>query len=248
MMINVIVSWPRNCDYPLWRQFIRDNRTRFNEIIIAFTETNQGENYRQFVRDAMADDNVLFLEAPQPNPERGEDWRNLAVNKMLEHSYIADWVWFTEQDFYPKEGFWEEVGRLEKEGCEVIAVYQSERMHPCCIFINRNALNKTRKNFGIIKDKADHFSMIQKDLENAGVKIGKIDPKTYIHYNGLSQNMVLLGLSEAPNYQPEAFKDWLQGCLSVNVPLDNRFIELTRGKYAGIEPNTTPPHSPALPY
>ena len=240
MVTDIIVSWPKNCDYPLWRQFIHDNRPRFNEILIAFTETNQGENYRQFVREAMFGDYVQFSEAPQPNQERGEDWRNLAINSMLLHSYNAPWVWFTEQDFYPGEGFWDEVTRLENEGCEVIAVYQADRMHPCCIFMTRNALNKTRKDFGIIKDKADHFSKIQKDLEQAGVKIGKIDPLTYVHYNGLSHNMTLLGRGEAPNYQPEAFFSWLEASLAVTVPLDPRFVALKSGKYAGNIDKTVP--------
>lgn len=162
---------------------------------------------------------------------------------MLLHSYNAPWIWFTEQDFYPGEGFWDEVQRLENEGCEVIAVYQADRMHPCCIFIKREALDKTKKDFGIIKDTADHFCKIQRQLESSGVKIGKIDPKTYTHLNGLSSNMCLAGLGEAPNYEPHAYFSWLEQCLSVTVPMDGRFAEFTGGKSAGKEPNSTP-----LPY
>lgn len=233
MVTDVLVAWPRNCDYPLWRQFIRDNRTRFNEVIIAFTETHHGENYRDFVRQAMFPDYVHFLEAPFPDARIGEDWRNLAVNAMLLHSYNAPWIWFTEQDFYPKDGFWDEVQRLEEAGCQVIAVYQSDRMHPCCMFVTREALNKTRREFGIIKDKADHFCKIQKDLEQSGVKIGRIDQSLYTHYNGLSHNLTLLGRGEAPNYQSDACFEWLTASLSVSVPLDPRFIALGSGKFAG---------------
>lgn len=224
MVIDLLLSWPRNCDYPKWRQFLRDNRTRFNEVLIAFTETNQGEDYRAFIKQAMFTDYVQFGDAPQPRP--GEDWRNLAVNAMLMHSYNAPWVWFTEQDFYPNEFFWPEVAHHEAAGCNVIAVYQSTRMHPCCIFMSREALNATRKDFGIIPDTADHFFKIQQDLERAGAQIGVIDPNTYYHHNGLSHNMTLLYRGEQPNYEVPKFIEWIKESLAVSVPIDQRFINL----------------------
>lgn len=224
MVTDLLLSWPRNCDYPKWRQFLRDNRQRFNEVLIAFTETNQGYDYRDFVRASLFQDYVQTINAPEP--KAGEDWRNLAVNALLLHSYNAPWVWFTEQDFYPLEGFWEEVQTHENEGCDVIAAYQGGRMHPCCIFVNRNAINKTRKNFGIVPNKYDHFYLFQEDLEGNDLKIGTINPDTYLHYNGLSHNMTLLAKGEQPNYEPKAFAKWLNDSLKSTVPLDNRFIEL----------------------
>jgi hypothetical protein len=106
-------------------------------------------------------------------------------------------------------------------------------MHPCCIFIKREALQKTRKDFGIIKDKADHFSKIQEDIEASGLKIGILNPGKYQHLNGLSHNLVLLGLGEAPNHQIEAFFAWLNECLAVSVPIHDRFRQLADncGKY-----------------
>lgn len=224
MVTDLLLSWPRNCDYPKWRQFLRDNRARFNEVLIAFTETNQGHDYRDFIKQAMFSDYVQFGDAPQPKP--GEDWRNLAINAMLLHSYNAPWVWFTEQDFYPGEGFWDNVQRLEDEGCGVIAVYQADRMHPCCIFMNRDTLNRTRKDFGIIPDKADHFSKIQQDIDALGIKVGKINTATYYHHNGLSHNMTLLARGERPNYEVGKFTEWLGECMKVSVPVDERFVEL----------------------
>lgn len=224
MVFDVLLSWPRNSDYPLWREFLRLNRTRFNEVLIAFTETHQGPDYRDFIRNSMFEDYVQFGDGPLPQP--GEDWRNLAINAMLLHSYNAPWLWFTEQDFYPGKGFWEEVDKLENEGCDVIAVYQGTRMHPCCIFIKREALNSTRKDFGIIPDKADHFSKLQEDIERLNLKVGKIPLGSYFHYNGLTHNMTLLERGEAPNYELAKFRLWLQNSLKASVPLDDRFIEL----------------------
>jgi hypothetical protein len=223
MITDVIVSWPRSCDYPKWRQFIRDNRTRFNEILIAFTETNQGIDYREFIKNAMFHDYIQFGDAPIP--KGNEDWRNLAINAMLLHSYNAPWVWFTEQDFYPLPGFWEEVQRLENEKYKVIATYQGNRMHPCCIFITQEVLSMTKKDFSVIPDKADHFSKIQQDIERANIPIGIINPTTYYHLNGLSQNMSLLTRDEQPNYEYDKFVEWLHDCLMVTVPIDKRFID-----------------------
>lgn len=223
MIFDTIVAWPKNCDYPLWRDFVRKERKRMNEVIVSFTETNTGEDYRDFVRQAMFPDYVHFVEATQPGD--GEDWRNLAIHDALLHSYNAPWLWFTEQDFYPQCGFWQKVEELEAQGNDVIAVYQQKRMHPCCIFIKREALEKTRKNFGIVPDISDHFSIIQKDLENAGVKIAKIPEDTYFHYNGLSHNWRLLSEGLLPNYEMDKFMEYLDKCLKVKVELSEVWAE-----------------------
>lgn len=224
MITDIIVTWPRNCDYPLWRQFIRDNRTRFNEIIIGLHNSNTGVDYGEFIKEAMHPDYIHLFAAPAPRP--GEDWRDLSVNAGLLHSYNAEWIWFTEQDFYPRDGFWDEVKKHEDAGCEVIAAYQLDRMHPCCIFVKRTALNKTRKMFGVVPDKSDHFSLFQKDIEAAGVKIGKLNPDTYYHYNGLSQNWYLATIGNTPNYHLLEFIDYLQKCLKVSVPIDPKYAEI----------------------
>lgn len=224
---DIIVSWPRNCDYPLWRQFIRDERQRFNEIIIAFTETYEGADYRQFVTDSMFPDYIHAFNAPTPGPS--QDWRDMAVNAGLLHSYNAEWVWFTEQDFYPLPGFWEEVQMREVEGCNVIGVYQGDRLHPCCIFVRRDILNKTSRKFGVVVDKLDHFGVFQQDLGAIeGAKIGLVRPQTYIHLNGLSHNFRLITQYGTPNYDPEAFYEWLKACLAVKVPLDSGWVEVVK--------------------
>lgn len=227
MISDIVVTWPRNCDYPLWRQFVRDNRTRFNEIIIAFMDPHSQFDYGDFVKQSMHQDYVHFLDAPTPRAGV-DDWRDLAVNASLLHSYNAEWVFFTEQDFYPNDGFWGEIQRLENDGCDVIAAYQGERMHPCCIFVKRSALNATRKMFGIVPDKTDHFYLFQKDLENAGVKIGKLPPELYYHYNGLSHNLRLISEGGDPNYQVDDFVDWLKKSIAVTVP-KNPFFEQLAG-------------------
>lgn len=224
---DVIVSWPRNCDYPLWRQFIRDNRERFNEVIVAFTETNFGEDYRQFIRQAMFEDHVQFVE---PRSLTGsEDWRNVAVNAALLHSYNAPWIWFTEQDFLvdPGEEYWKMIEAASDLDYNVMAWYEGERFHPASIHIRRDLLNRTGKDFSIMPDRGDHFIRIHKELEAMQSPIYRID-KHAQHLNGLSHNMTLISRGEAPNYKPEQIKKWLCDSLTVEVPLDDRFVRLAK--------------------
>lgn len=226
MQPDIIVSWPRNCDYPLWRQFIHDCRDDFNEVFIVFTETYHGEDYRDFIRGAMQFDRVTFLQMPQYNPSI-DDWRNVAIHAALKQPSQAEWVWFTEQDFYitkPTQ-FWQDV-RDGAEQCCAIGVTQGTRLHPCCLFIKKSELAKTGQNFGIVPGVLDHFGLIQKDLEAIKCDIGVISPESWKHYNGLSHNFRLLSDGEVPNYQTEEFYDWLKQSLAVTVPLDERFIKL----------------------
>lgn len=229
MKIDLIVCWPRNADYPLWRQQLRDDRDKFAKVIIIFTETNMGENYRGFVREAMKDDDVIFIESPQLLP--GQDWRNVAVNQALAIS-DAHWVFFTEQDFFWKSGFWDEVDVATRTiGMAYIGVMDGPRLHPCGLFVNKIALELTRKDFGIIPDKLDHFGMIAEDLEQALERNSLftkriLDPKLWVHMAGLSHNLRLMSEGEKPNHSVNEFNDYLERCLSVTVPLKEEVVTL----------------------
>lgn len=227
---DIIVTWPRNADYPVWRQMIRNNRHLFNEVIIVFMETNQGDDYREFVRQAMFQDHVLCVESPTLTA--GEDWRNVAVNAGLLHSLHSEWIWFTEQDFFPKEGFFQEVEK-HSEDADVIYVDDGGRMHPCCIFIKRETLAKTKKQFGANPPEYDHFGQLTKDLWTIGetekpVTAAVVNPGLYNHMAGLSHNLTLVAKGDLPNYKREEFEAYLWNCLRVNVPLPpnlNRLIQ-----------------------
>jgi hypothetical protein len=227
---DIIISWPRNCDYPLWRQYIRDNRTRFNEVIIIFTETHFGEDYRDFVTHAMQPDHVLTVWDYQRDGR--EDWRNQAIHAGLIHSYNAQWILFTEQDFLPKIGFWQNVQADEGMGVRAIGVKDNERLHPCCLFLRRDLLNSLSKDFGVVKDKLDHFGLIQKQLESSNEPIGILNPDTYFHNNGLSHNMSLVERGEMPNYHPTEFTQYLVDSLNCTVPKDKRWLDMF-GSYLG---------------
>lgn len=222
--IDLITSWPSHLDYPLWREFIHDNRKQFDKVIIVFTNMSIIDpDYRLFIKEATKKDDLILVDN---NPVRGDqDWRDVAVNKGLEHSN-ARWVFFTEEDFFPKNGFWDQVKRLKKyPSITAFGAWYDSRLHPCCIFVRRVDLNKTHKYFGVVKDKLDHFGQFQQELVDIGPVLS-IDSEYYQHLNGLSQNMHMLQTGEKPNFRPEEFKEYLKKCLEVKVALHPNFIKL----------------------
>jgi hypothetical protein len=226
---DILVSWPYHIDYPLWRQQIHDNRSLFAKVIIVFTNMNVPRDYRGWVREAMKDDNVSFVESDPVESE--EDWRDIAVNTGLRKSK-ADWVWFTEQDFFWKEGFWEKVEK-EMGSFEVVSVCIEGRMHPCCIFAKRAVIEKTRKDFSVTTDRLDHFGKFQEDVDVLSSPRFWLPDDLYCHLGGLSQNIFLMKDPRAPLYYPAEFKKYCEDCLKVTVPMHRDFERMFRD-YAGV--------------
>lgn len=227
--VDLIICWPDNCDYPLWRAFLTVHREYFAKVIVVFTTTNQGDDYREFVRGAMAEDGVTFLES---RPIVGdEDWRDVAVNQALDVS-TGMWVWFTEQDFFVlSAAFWAMVGRYMLEKDAIGYKDGATRLHPSCLFVKRYYINQTGRNFGIVPNRLDHFARFYTSLRLSGAKIAELIDKSagvelWYHMNGLSHNMTLLKRGEPVTYKPDEFLGYLQLCLASGVKLDPRFTTL----------------------
>ena len=239
---DVIVTWPRNADYPLWRKFIRDNRGGFNDVFVVFMQPNQGYNYMPFVVEAMTPDNIRGIISP--NIQSGQDWRDVAVNAALEHS-TAEWVWFTEQDFYLKEGFWQDVAKGIEDGMEVIGIMDGDRLHPCSLMVKREVLEKTGKNFGIEPGRSDHFGIIQRQLSELGARTGIVTEDRYKHFAGMSHNWRMVSDANQPNYKPAEFLGYLRDCLHSGIELEPNWQKLAERAITAELPQggTTPlPH------
>jgi hypothetical protein len=221
---DIIVTWPDNCDYPLWRRFIAMNRKEFKDVIIVLMKTNNGFDYSDFIKEQMKDCTVV----KSPKIEYMQDWRNVAVNYALQLSK-AQRVWFTEQDFIIHEGFWNEVNKQILEGCQVISVYDQYRMHPCCIFAEKRIIMQTRKDFSIVPDTSDHFALFQEDIDemfyNDQIIIGTVDCH-FEHLNGLSSNFVQIANGGLPNYQPKRFKEYIQDSLKSGMVMHQEYIKV----------------------
>ena len=215
--MDVIVSWPVSCDYPLWREYIDNNRKSFDKVIVSFTP-GFGFSYESFIRDNFE---AEYIDAESISKR---DWRDVAVNNALVVS-TSDYVWFTEQDFIPKKEMWDFlVGKINL--CDVAAAYQGQRLHPCCIITSRYLINQTKRDFGVISGISDHFSRFQKDLENMKTKNLVIPSDLYEHMNGLTSNFSLVSAGEQPNYEPDRFREYLAKCLECKVKMHPKFLQI----------------------
>jgi hypothetical protein len=226
--IDLIVTWPTNCDYPLWRGKLRLERALYKKVIVIFMNPNQGDNYRDFIVDDLGGHFVTFIDSPEVAP--GEDWRNVAVNAGLEAS-DCKWVWFTEQDFFVinHDRFWPKV-RDARQFNNVVGLREaaSGRMHPACLFVRRNLIDKSTKNFAVTED-GDHFARFTKEvtrnpqwtslaLLGLTAKQGALDPAEHdwVHMNGLSHNHTLIhDENYAGVYKPDEMEKYLQQCLDM---------------------------------
>lgn len=234
MKPDVLICWPDNCDYPLFRQFIRDNRELFNKIIIVFTAVNRPPNISSFIVKVMREDDVLFLINPfDPVEQPTGDWRNVAMNEALKFS-TSQWVWFIEQDFIIKN-IAEFMGTIQALmlSYNVIGIHEGKRLHPCCLLINRKFLQQLDNDFSAKSPEYDHFGAIQKQLEELNIQPAIIPENMYIHMAGVSHNWNLVLAKEQVLYRPEQFKLWLAECLKVKVPLNYLWAQAAK-KYLGL--------------
>jgi hypothetical protein len=216
---DVIVSWPESCDYPLWRQFIRTERSRFAKVIVAFT-AHPGPNYVDFVREAMNPDDVTFLDARETH---GRDWRDVAVNAALDVS-DAEWVWFTEQDFFitDPDWFWSVVDR-GSDTMDAVGIPEpgGRRAHPACLFVKRTSIEHTDRYFGT--EPIDHFGAFADQLAGPVYHVPRYN---YEHLQGLSQNHWLVdsGIPDG-RFKMDRFAQYLADCMAVSVPLNPTWAE-----------------------
>ena len=216
-MIDVIVSWPRGCDYPAWRRFIGDNRERFGRVWCVLTD-HDGPDYSAFLRSLPGFD---WLDSPARD---GRDWRDVAVNAALDRS-SAPFVWFTEQDFEVVDpGFWQGL-RAPLTGIDAA---DGRPLHPACLYVSRGLIEGTCRYFGT--DPGDHFYSVGRDL------VQTVEPH-YItsgwrHYQAISESQLLIARGERPRFRPDQFGDWLADQLDVDVPIEPRWRALAEAELA----------------
>ena len=235
--VDVIVSWPKSMDYPLWRKQMQQLAPYFNKIFIVFTETNKGIDYSDFVKSAINDNKFVFLDSPEVKP--GEDWRNVAVNEALRLSK-ASVVWFTEQDcLIVDPAFWT-ILRVALLKFDVIGYKDGNRLHPSNLWVKREFINKTRKDFSVVPDRSDHFSKFYFDLRHANARIHNFKSNQdgsfeyFYHMNGLSHNLSLIQDGEMPNYMVADFNGYLYMSLDVE-PLDDRYRQMVAEYFARVK-------------
>ena len=204
--VDLLVTWPTNCDFPLWRAFLARERWRFARVIVSFSPHPGRLDYRDFVREELAhlDVDLIYPEVPG-----GRDWRDVAVNAALDVS-DAGWVWFTEQDFDPDPQLWLYVRVGMRDGYEVIGLRQDGRWHPCCLFVRRALVELTPRYFG--PEPVDHFYAFGRKVTELVAPL-ELPFRLYRHQAGLSRNHQLLDLHQYEEvYRPDEFAAYLRRC------------------------------------
>lgn len=240
MTIDLIVTWPDSLDYPIFRQFLHRAQGKFNKILIPIMPTNrpQSHNYTKFLKEtAFADmPNVEFVE---DYPVK-TDWRNAAVNAALDRS-TATWAWFTEQDFFAldHDDFFNKIIDGSKVS-DLMVFRDGDRFHPACMFVTRELINKTSRDFGIVEGQKDHFGkFIDEAIDIMSVhptrnqivaltQLGLVKSRDFYHMDGLTHNYHLVedGIKDTV-YKPAEFIMYNSYARMAQVPQSEEFIKLT---------------------
>lgn len=183
---DVILTWGRHVDFPLCRYNLKRFAPYFNKVYIALTDHGMEADYTQFFTT-----NIDAQFKNLPLPTGSQDWRNVAVNTMLEKSE-ATHVLFLEQDFLIKDDRFFEV-LLNQSEYDFIYYDEQERVHPACALLPRHIIDQTSKDFSARPPAYDHFGLFfqeairltnSADLETIGLHKGE----DYYHLAGLTQN------------------------------------------------------------
>lgn len=225
MKPDVLITWPSGIDYPLCRLQLTKYRSYFNRIIISYYEHGKP-------------DFIPFLKRAHPDwdwvqsPQTSVSWRETAVLKGLEKSE-ADYVLFTEQDF-----FWKNENFLKKtfEAAEkwgTVGIRQGTRLHPCYLLTRRYILNGTSLDFSARGQHQDHFSGVSQDifsldsladLSNLGLFFGR----DWYHFSSMTWNLFRIKDQNCREFhEPENFLIYNYLSRTKEVPQDPRWIAFT---------------------
>ena len=217
---DVIVTWPRHCDYPLWRLRLKEHRRHVGRVVVAFTYHHVDVDYRDFVAELLGP-HVTCVDVTVTD---GRDWRDAAVNAALDRSG-AEWVWFTEQDLDVRQPgrFWWTMSQWADAYDAFAHEEAGGRWHPSCIIVRRGLVEETGRHFG--PDPVDHFHSFGTDLDgltnvaelSAVFSFGEFtDPSADVtHMAGLTQNHRLIHDARPDEvYKPSEMSAYLSACLA----------------------------------
>ena len=238
MKPDLLITWTKHCDYPIFRAILAKYRDFFGKIVILFSEHMQFPYYDHFLRDSLEElGNIEFID---PVDIIGFDWRNVATNELLKHT-DSEWVCSVEQDFFCRD--WNEIlEKIEEKskdypflGWAAKSGKESFYIHPSFFFIKRELLDKTDKDFSA-RDGEDHFGWITRDVELLGEPIYDLEAdfkctvatsSDMFHLGGVNNNYLNSHNPDFVFYRPEEFAIYNYWCRKADVPQSPRFTELS---------------------
>lgn len=223
---DVICSWPHHADYPLFRQMILENRKYFDHVYVVFTQSTMPDpHFNRFLLK-----NVPYMEFISP-PDSVGDWRNTAINYVLDHYSKAKNVLFLEQDFLIRDKrFWEVLFRDFEHN--FIYYQEGERIHPACALVTREVIDRTSRDFTARPPLYDHFGLFFREVNAManGINIedlGLHSNEDYYHMAGFTQNYYCIQNNQ-PLYKPEEFLAYNHYVQKVNVLQHPVYVETSQ--------------------
>lgn len=182
-MIDRIVQICVFNDYPVFRYHHNLYRDKIQKLILYPSRHHGVIDMESFLKQVIPETWVN----PVPIDYGKEDWRQAETTPCLNYS-DADWIWFSEQDFFVKnhEKFYEDIGKAMRTS-DMIGLWNATHfpyIHPCCLFIKREMLEKTNKDFSAHPEipGCDHFAMITRDVERLGGEITTLQSMGYTEW------------------------------------------------------------------
>ena len=199
MKINLLVVFPLSCDYPLFRYNLKRFREFFQDIYVGFSDHHLGVNYSNFVRKDL--DFAHFVDVVPS----GGDWRDDAVNQLLDIMTPCTHVLFIEQDFLIKDKTF--FVRLFAQDHDFLYYQEGERIHPAFALVKKEIIDRTHKNFGVVYPQ-DHFGWFFEEVrqyaEGENIDNWVKWKEDFYHMQGLTQNYKCIKYHDSL-FRPQTF-------------------------------------------
>lgn len=210
---DILVTWPRNMDYPLFRLWLDRNKQKYNKLIVSWTGVEENEIHKS-IGYLLDPSKSIFIDGER-NDQYADDWRNAATNSGLDAS-TSEWVWFLEPDFFMEPDMLYSLSEaMETNNC--IGFHEANRLHPACLLVKRDLIEKTSRNFSADHARQlDHFCIFTEEVERLCTPT-LIDSfgVAYYHMQGVTHNYSLLRQGEKIGYKPDEFYLYNQKCLEL---------------------------------
>lgn len=222
---DILVTWPRNMDYPLFRLWLEKNKQFYNKVVVSWTGVAE-DGIDQDVESLL--DFAIFVDGER-NDQYADDWRNAATNSGLDMS-TSEWVWFLEPDFFMDTDMpYCLADTMLTNNC--IGFYEANRLHPACLLIKRDLIEKTSRNFSVDHSRQlDHFGIFTEELERlceptllGSLMVG------YYHMQGLTHNYSLERQGMDIGYKPDEFYFYNKRAITLQPRQSEGFLKLMTG-------------------
>lgn len=211
--VALLVTWPIHVDYPLFRaQTVRDKNV-YSQRIASFSNHHEKLDLQDFLNAHLQSDG--FDTVPAREIKGDMDWRTHAIINGFSVMRNAEYILFTEQDFFITKKCIDTIISSQIEQYDCVVYQEGERLHPAFFCIKRELFDYISLDFAPVKDMHDHFYIIAKQVQSYNWtslhKLGFSEQQDFYHMRGLTDNYARLNKS-LPLVREDEFIIYNQFC------------------------------------